>query len=822
MRWRGTTGLKWLALALALALAAISIADPGDEDDDGILEDGDDSGIEGDAPCIGGETELCDDNCPEVANEDQADLDWDGIGDECDPDRDGDGLSDEDEAAWGTDPEVTDSDGDGLFDGEEVDAGMDPTSVDSDGDGAEDGEEVDAGTDPIDADTDGDGVEDGQEDNWNQPMEGGDGSICALTPDCDGDGIGDADEGGFDGGDDPGCRNLQPGALVDTIGTIGATAAYFGWGVSIGTLGFGEGVASTTYITPEGLFTRVTLGEEIYVPPDWAKYGNSIFMGVLTGRNDDWIHISDLADLQSFEMAFTAMFASVGITVFVRDDTAYTGNYTFARAVQYNTGVGISVSIFGLPFGFPFAFSISGDTHAALGFVAGEQFSETQCEALRAARDSRANTLSLATDALRNHETLREGTEAVMVETGLAMLADMLDEMGTEEGRGPEQGVPALSNGDFLAEFMNRDADGLVPLDETADTSLDAFITRTYTTMADNSDQFDDINVIGAVVGSVGADAQWVTPDFEGINDQIRNAPAVTESLMAAVVLANTKAAYPDESEPQVIELSGPAGVAIPITVSVDELIARYPDLTAEMLEGADVVFTSLPSIDSTPFPITGGMVEVTLTRETASTVLLEVMLDASTLAEPLPGDLVNRDLLFDYRLATVEPGPPTQLVLQVPPQVESGKEIRATAIVADEYGNRTGDPVLEVDFTGPRGEVLNAEPILSLQGASDLRIIPTATIPEITDVYGATLITGDGEEVPGYVMEGTGVSIAASLTIDGQTFGDAGVLYAITAPEQVLFAQEGWIPIEGEHELQVTNPGGVASDPYTHEFVAE
>lgn len=71
-----------------------------------VDDDADDDGIKDDA-----------DNCPLVANPDQADSDGDGLGDVCDADDDDDGVADaNDNCPWDSNLDQADSDGDGIGD----------------------------------------------------------------------------------------------------------------------------------------------------------------------------------------------------------------------------------------------------------------------------------------------------------------------------------------------------------------------------------------------------------------------------------------------------------------------------------------------------------------------------------------------------------------------------------------------------------------------------------------------------------------------------------------------------------------------------------
>ena len=151
------------------------------------LSDGDEDGVTNDL-----------DNCQDVANADQADLDQDGKGDVCDADIDGDGVSNEDDVFPNDPTETEDSDNDGVGDARDA-FDDDPSEFeDTDGDGV--GDNTDAfPDDPAETqDSDSDGVGDVRDAFDEDPFEfedtDGDGVGDVADPDDDGDGFSDAQE----------------------------------------------------------------------------------------------------------------------------------------------------------------------------------------------------------------------------------------------------------------------------------------------------------------------------------------------------------------------------------------------------------------------------------------------------------------------------------------------------------------------------------------------------------------------------------------------------------------------------------------------------
>lgn len=159
-----------LAQVVAGPGLVITVLGAGDSDGDGISDGSD--------------------NCPGIANADQADLDGDGVGDVCDTDADGDGvLNDADNCLVAFNPAQVDTDGD---------LAGDVCDDDDDNDGVPDETDncpLKANTDQLDSNGDGLGDACEQDFDGDGVPDTTDNCPEALNPDqadMDGDGLGDA------------------------------------------------------------------------------------------------------------------------------------------------------------------------------------------------------------------------------------------------------------------------------------------------------------------------------------------------------------------------------------------------------------------------------------------------------------------------------------------------------------------------------------------------------------------------------------------------------------------------------------------------------
>jgi hypothetical protein len=238
-----------------------------DDDDDGVLDDGDGSGTAGDHPCTI-DTAGCDDALPLDPTE-QADFDGDGVGNNADPDDDDDGATDvADNCLFLANPDQANHDGDALGDPCDPDDDNDGVADDGDGDGV-------VGDHPCTVDTV--ACDDAFPFDATEQMDAdGDGAGNNADPDDDNDGVADDGDGNGIAGDHPCAGDTS---LCDDAFPLDPTEQADFDGDGIGNHADpdddGDGVVDAIDFAP--LDTTVSEGPyQVYLwvtdPADWSRH----------------------------------------------------------------------------------------------------------------------------------------------------------------------------------------------------------------------------------------------------------------------------------------------------------------------------------------------------------------------------------------------------------------------------------------------------------------------------------------------------------------------------------------------------------------------
>jgi len=587
--------------------------------------------------------------------------------------------------------------------------------------------------------------------------------------------------------------SLQP----DTMRTLGGgmvcwTALY----ESAGSLVKAETVSELVYYTGDGLFAAVSEATSIKLPTTLGFISAGTAIGCVQSPDGDTVSVAFLESLLGIHFTSNVGFVAFGASVFYSNESGFERGFQAIASAEK-----ASASFFpGLNF------DLVIDARGSF-LVPPTQLIDNDPRTVAAAPvpEDKNPLKQISTMSRQLGDMPANDYRSAMLREHGALLAPTMTMLSTSNNSAPGEDRPAGTMGDFFEHFIaHSDVD---ICRNCPNTSLDGIMAQMERGIV--ATDGDGEGTRDAVLGGF-LTYRNSTPDAQRLAmSQRHSASSVRFSTQAlADVAAEQRGDVNRYVSRDIVELEGKVGERVSLEIGAQE-IADLVGVEALAVEGALVQIDGAPRIGAETFVLADGVVQVEFAADDVADLLFVIRVDLSSATGPFPSDVADWTIRPAMRRLRAEAGPVEHIFIMTAPNASPGAPVQLQAMLADGLG-ATVKTDMRVRFYDaddrPLGEATTVDGVATVT-TSELR----ASIPDLSEIHQGAILVG-GEEAPGFIVTGDGISRDAEVFVDGASLADTGGVSGSTSSEEMLLYFEQGLPI-GPHTFFVRNPGGQQSE---------